>query len=66
MKVRVGKRKQKMINDIVCYASKCKYNDNTRNECMKEIICIKPNIDDAEPAYCDNYIDPFYEDEYDE
>lgn len=55
-----------MINDIVCYASKCKYNDNTRNECMKEIICIKPNIDDAEPAYCDNYIDPFYEDEYDE
>ena len=46
---------------VICYASRCLWNDNKKDECTKPTICLKPNVDYAEPAYCDDYSDPWYE-----
>ena len=49
------------MSSVICFASKCKWNDSERDECTKPTIRIKPSIDDADPAFCDDYSDPWYE-----
>lgn len=49
------------MSSVICFASKCKWNDSERDECTKPTIRIKPSIDDAEPAFCGDYSDLWYE-----
>lgn len=49
------------MSSVICLASKCKWNDSERDECTKSTIHIRPDMDDAEPAFCSDYSDPWYE-----
>lgn len=49
------------MSSVICFASKCMWNDSGRDECTKSTVHIKPDMDDAEPAFCSDYSDPWYE-----